>query len=34
LNAVILGVVRCAINAHGMRVIGIRNGLDRLGDSA
>jgi ATP-dependent phosphofructokinase / diphosphate-dependent phosphofructokinase len=30
LNAVIRGVVRCAINAHGMRVIGIRNGFDGL----
>jgi 6-phosphofructokinase len=28
LNAVIRGVVRCAINAHGMRVIGMRNGFD------
>jgi ATP-dependent phosphofructokinase / diphosphate-dependent phosphofructokinase len=30
LNAVIRGVVRSAINAHGMRVIGIRNGFDGL----
>ncbi len=30
LNAVIRGVVRCAINAHGMRVIGIGNGFDGL----
>lgn len=30
LNAVIRGVVRSAINAHGMRVVGIRNGFDGL----
>jgi phosphofructokinase-like protein len=30
LNAVIRAVVRAAINEHGMRVIGIRNGFDGL----
>lgn len=30
LNAVIRGVVRSAINAHGMRVLGIHNGFDGL----
>jgi 6-phosphofructokinase len=30
LNAVIRAVVRSAIGAHGMRVIGIHNGLDGL----
>ena len=30
LNAVIRGVVRSAINAYGMRVIGIHNGFDGL----
>ncbi len=30
LNAVIRGVVRSAINEHGMRVIGIHNGFDGL----
>jgi phosphofructokinase-like protein len=30
LNAVIRGVVRSAIGAHGMRVIGIHNGFDGL----
>jgi ATP-dependent phosphofructokinase / diphosphate-dependent phosphofructokinase len=30
LNAVIRAIVRSAINAHGMRVVGIRNGFDGL----
>ncbi len=30
LNAVIRGVVHSAINAHGMRVIGVSNGFDGL----
>jgi ATP-dependent phosphofructokinase / diphosphate-dependent phosphofructokinase len=30
LNPVIRAIVRAAINEHGMRVIGIRNGFDGL----
>lgn len=33
LNAVIRGVVRSAIHAHGMRVIGIHNIGTTFGDS-